>query len=189
MGPTPVFLFEAPSQRIEDSMKFLSITFALLILALAATGAEARRHPGHRAAPEICQSDIMRPCGGWFFGQEPANLAQRHGPVASRGYRSSAGKVVGHPPGCPRRAFCGCGAAVRVFGSPVRSLWLAAAWLRFPRAAPAPGMVAARRGHVFVLESHLGGNTWLAYDANSGGHATRIHPRSIAGYAIVNPRA
>lgn len=38
-------------------------------------------------------------------------------------------------------------------------------------------------------ESHLGGSTWLAYDANSGGHATRIHARSIAGYTIVNPHA
>ncbi|ULL01716.1 hypothetical protein FJV43_03545 [Bradyrhizobium sp. I71] len=98
-------------------------------------------------------------------------------------------QILPHPAGCPRRAFCGCGAAVRLFGSPVRSLWLAAAWFKFPRAAPAPGTVAVRRHHVFVLESHLGGATWLAYDANSGGHATRLHARSIAGYVIVNPRA
>lgn len=96
--------------------------------------------------------------------------------------------VVDHPPGCPSRAFCGCGAAVRIFGSPVRSLWLAANWLRFPKTAPAPGMVAARRGHVFVLEADLGGGKWLAYDANSGGRKTRIHARSIAGYVIVDPR-
>jgi hypothetical protein len=48
-------------------------------------------------------------------------------------------------------------------------------------------MAAVRRHHVFVLEQHIEGNTWLAYDANSGGHATRLHPRSIAGYVIVNP--
>jgi len=66
---------------------------------------------------------------------------------------------------------------------------LAANWLRFPRASPAPGMVAARRGHVFVLEHHISGDMWMAYDANSGGHATRIHPRSLRGYVIVNPRA
>ena len=96
--------------------------------------------------------------------------------------------VVGHPAGCPARAFCGCGAAVRVFGSPVRSLWLAANWFRFPRTSPAPGTVAVRAHHVMVLEADLGGGVWQVYDANSGGHATRVHARSIAGYVIVNPR-
>lgn len=109
-------------------------------------------------------------------------------PVAAGGpVQRVAAQIVAHPSGCPSRAFCGCGAAVRVFGSPIRSLWLAANWLKFPRTAPAPGMVAARRGHVFVLEAHLGGNTWRVYDANSGRRLTRIHARSIAGYQIVNP--
>ncbi|MBR0753779.1 hypothetical protein JQ604_16460 [Bradyrhizobium jicamae] len=96
--------------------------------------------------------------------------------------------VGGRPAGCPR-SFCGCGAAIRVFGRIVPELNLAANWLRFPRTAPAPGMVAARRGHVFVLEQHVGGDTWMAYDANSGGRATRIHARSLRGYSIVNPHA
>lgn len=109
--------------------------------------------------------------------------------IIDRPPQQVAATVVSHPPGCPARLFCGCGAAVRVFGSPVRSLWLAANWLRFPRTEPAPGMVAARRGHVFVLEQHLGGNRWQVYDANSGRGMTRIHARSIAGYVIVNPRA
>jgi hypothetical protein len=51
---------------------------------------------------------------------------------------------------------------VRVFGHSVRDLWLAANWFKFPRAAPGAGMVAVRRHHVFVLEVHLGGDTWLA---------------------------
>lgn len=97
--------------------------------------------------------------------------------------------VVAHPAGCPARAFCGCGAAVRVFGAPIRSLWLAANWFKFPRAAPAPRTVAVRRHHVFVLEQHLRDDVWLVYDANSGRRATRIHARSIAGYVIVDPRA
>ena len=97
--------------------------------------------------------------------------------------------VIEHPSGCPSRAFCGCGAAVRVFGRPVRELWLAANWYRFPRTMPTPGAVAVRAHHVFVLEADLGGGVWQVYDANSGGHATRIHARSIAGYTIVNPRA
>ena len=108
--------------------------------------------------------------------------ARRHHHV-----RYADGSIVSHPYGCPSRAFCGCGAAVRVFGRPVRSLWLAANWYRFPRTSPAAGTVAVRRHHVMVLEAHIGGNVWQVYDANSGGHATRIHARSIAGYTIVNP--
>jgi hypothetical protein len=99
------------------------------------------------------------------------------------------GQVVGgRPAGCPR-SFCGCGASLRVFGHIVPGLNLAANWLRFPRTSPAPGMVAARRGHVFVLEQHVEGDTWMAYDANSGGRTTRIHARSLRGYTVVNPRA
>jgi hypothetical protein len=97
------------------------------------------------------------------------------------------GTIVSHPVGCPGRAFCGCGAAVRVFGHSVRELWLAAAWFRYPPASPAPGMVAVRRHHVMVLEADLGNGLWQVYDANSGGHATRIHARSLAGYSIRNP--
>jgi hypothetical protein len=103
------------------------------------------------------------------------------------GFGSARDTVVSHPLGCPARAFCGCGAAVRVFGSPVRSLWLAANWFKFPRTSPTPGAVAVRRHHVMVLEANLGGGVWRVYDANSGGHATRIHARSIAGYTIVSP--
>lgn len=97
------------------------------------------------------------------------------------------GLIVSHPAGCPPVLFCGCGAAVRVFGHSIRQLWLAANWFRFPRAIPAPGMVAVKRHHVFVLERHLIGTVWMAWDANSGHHLTQIHPRSIAGFTIVNP--
>ena len=79
--------------------------------------------------------------------------------------------------------------ALRVFGRVVPELNLAANWLRFPRTSPAPRMVAARRGHVFVLEQHLGGDIWMAFDANSGGHVMRMHPRSLRGYTVVNPDA
>lgn len=95
--------------------------------------------------------------------------------------------IVPHPEGCPRSAFCGCGAAVRIFGAPIRSLWLAANWFKFPRATPAPGMVAVRSHHVFVLEADLGGGLWRVWDANSGGHQTRVRARSLAGYTVVNP--
>lgn len=110
-------------------------------------------------------------------------------PGLHRVMAEGAGRVVGgRPAGCPRR-YCGCGASLHIFGRIIPRLNLAANWLRFPRADPAPGMVAARRGHVFVLKQHIRGSTWLVYDANSGRGKTRIHPRSIAGFVIVNPRA
>lgn len=103
------------------------------------------------------------------------------------GLKRSGVVIGGRPAGCPSR-FCGCGASIHLFGRIIPSLNLAANWLRFPRAAPSPNMVAARRGHVFVLKRHIAGNTWLVHDSNSGGRRTRLHPRSIAGYVIVNPR-
>jgi hypothetical protein len=114
-------------------------------------------------------------------------------PAEARHHRGHHHRVVvsgdvvgGRPAGCPR-AFCGCGASLHLFGRIIPALNLAANWFKFPRAAPAPRMVAVRRHHVFVLEQHVGGSVWRVFDANSGGHATRIHERSIAGYTIVNP--
>jgi hypothetical protein len=107
-------------------------------------------------------------------------------PETQRSYLRGA-TILPHPSGCPSRRFCGCGAAVEIFGKPIRSLWLAANWLAFPRAAPAPGMAAARRGHVFVIKEVLGNGMVLAYDANSGGRQTRLHVRSLAGFTVVNP--
>ena len=101
-----------------------------------------------------------------------------------------AGTVLGaRPPGCPR-AFCGCGASIHLFGRIIPQLNLAANWFRFPRAQAAPGMAAVKRGghHVMVLEapgSRAG--HWLVHDSNSGGHRTRLHERSIAGFVIVDP--
>lgn len=125
--------------------------------------------------------------GRQHSGFQPEDNARRQ-PHIRQVAATRYSEIVAHPSGCPTRAFCGCGAAVRIFGAPVRALWLAANWFKFPRATPAPGMAAVRRHHVMVLETDLGGGIWQVYDANSGGHATRIHARSIAGYAIVNPR-
>jgi hypothetical protein len=96
--------------------------------------------------------------------------------------------VGGRPTGCPH-AFCGCEASRYVFGEMRRELYLASNWIRkFPRTAPAPGMAAARSGHVMILISHVGGNDWLVHDGNSGGGKTRDHVMSISRYAIVDPR-
>ena len=95
---------------------------------------------------------------------------------------------ISHPAGCPRRAFCACGAAVEIFGRPVRSLWSAKAWFKFPSSTPAARMAAVRNHHVFILKSHVEGQNWLVIDFNSGGHKSRVHVRSIAGYRIVDPQ-
>lgn len=97
------------------------------------------------------------------------------------------GTVVGRrPEGCPA-SFCGCEASRYVFGKVRPELNLASNWMRFPRATPAPGMVAVRNHHVMVLMGHAGGKDWLVHDGNSGGRLTREHVISIGGYVVVNP--
>lgn len=97
------------------------------------------------------------------------------------------GQIVNHPAGCPRRAFCGCGVSIKVFGHPVKNLFLASNWFKFPRAQAAPGMVAVRHGHVmYIMAMDANGNATV-YDPNSGQHRTRIWTRSLAGYTVVNP--
>jgi hypothetical protein len=94
--------------------------------------------------------------------------------------------VGGRPSGCPH-AFCGCEASLFRFGRVIPQLNLASNWRRFPRTAPATGMAAVRGGHVMILQQHVAGDIWYVHDGNSGGHVTREHPRSIAGYTIVDP--
>jgi len=114
------------------------------------------------------------------FAQAPAYAAATVG--------VDRGQTASHPAGCPRSQFCGCGVAVKVFGSPVRDLWTSSSWLRFPRATPGPGMVAANHRHVFAILEDRGNGKVLAYDPNSGGGMTRIHEVSLRGYTVVNPR-
>jgi hypothetical protein len=96
--------------------------------------------------------------------------------------------VSRRPSGCPH-AFCGCEASLYKFGRIIPQLNLASNWRRFPRAVAAPGMAAVRSGHVMILQRQVAGNVWYVHDGNSGGHVTREHPRSIAGYTIVDPSA
>jgi hypothetical protein len=131
--------------------------------------------------------DIMRPNCGIRPSSAKVVHTERRARRIEAISQTAVANVLSHPEGCPSRAFCGCGAAVRLFGKPVRALWLAANWLKFPRAEARAGMVAVRRHHVMVLEADLGGGNWQVYDANSGRGLTRVHARSLAGYAIVNP--
>lgn len=160
------------------------------------------------SARPICNgADVMRPCAPKFSAERVSKREARQSrradrfrnvefgspmypPETQRSFLNRQATILPHPAGCPSRAFCGCGAAVEVFGKPIRSLWLAANWLRFPRVPKgmeAPGHAAARRGHVFVIKQVLGGGKVLAYDANSGGRRTRLHVRSLAGFAVVDP--
>lgn len=101
--------------------------------------------------------------------------------------QSGSGRVVGsRPAGCPNR-FCGCEASLYKFGRIIPGLNLASNWRRFPRTAPASGMAAVRSGHVMILQQHIAGDVWLVHDGNSGGHVTREHARSLAGYTVVDP--
>jgi hypothetical protein len=173
-----------------------SVFVAFLFVVFASTVSEARHYRTMSQAPGC---NVTMPCDFSFSQSHRATFASYTERSMRLNRRATTrevtevsvggGQVVGgRPAGCPR-SFCGCGASIRVFGRIVPGLNLASNWLRFPRTAPAPGMVAARRGHVFVLEQHVEGDTWMAYDANSGGHATRIHARSLRGYTVVNPRA
>ena len=172
------------------------VLLASALIALASSASEARPY---RTAGQAPGCNVTMPCD-FSFSQTRRVTINRYGRpriMERRGIERDANyprevaetgdrAVGGRPAGCPH-SFCGCGASIRVFGRIVPELNLAANWLRFPRTSPAPGMVAARRGHVFVLEQHVEGDMWMAYDANSGGHATRIHARSLRGYTVVNP--
>jgi len=109
--------------------------------------------------------------------------------VAGGALREAAKVIGGRPAGCPHR-FCGCALSLHLFGKIVTApnLNQAVTWARvFPRTHAAPGMVAARSGHVFKLLAHVRGSVWRVWDANSGRGRIRIHDRSIVGYSIVNP--
>ena len=164
------------------------VLFASVFVVLSPSASDARPVRPSVAASEC---NITMPCDlsvSQFRRGGPASYSReqrgfQHREMVHRNAMAEVtgggGQVVGgRPAGCPR-SFCGCGASIRVFGRIVPGLNLAANWLRFPRAAPAPGMVAARRGHVFVLEQHIDGDAC----------AQREFMRSLRGYTVVNPRA
>lgn len=154
--------------RVEGVFALLKIiALSLALFAVSSSSAEAHRRHHARHHHEAVQAEPM-------FG------------FSWPSFHAAAGYLP-HPSGCPRVAFCGCGAAQEVGRGGDRSLWLARSWFKFPRAAPAPGMAAVRSHHVFVLKEQVQGSVWIVADYNSGGHLSRVHTRSIAGYSIVNP--
>ena len=144
---------------------------ALLSIALSiAFVVSANATPRHKQQRHTITCD-MRGCSDQA-GQARAARAEASAPVDANG-----GAVIARrPEGCPR-AFCGCEASLYVFGKIRPELNLASNWIRkFPRTSPAPGMAAARSGHVMVLMSHVEGNDWLVHDGNSGGADPRTRP-------------
>ena len=143
-----------------ESPTMSRVAFSVAFLLLVPVQAEAHRHHyGHQR-----------------FLSMPSLVANN---------QSDERTVGGRPSGCPR-AFCGCEASLFRFGRIIPHLNLATNWRRFPRAAPAPGMAAVRSGHIMILQQQVAGDIWYVHDGNSGGHVTREHPRSIAGYTIVD---
>lgn len=153
---------------------------------------KANTHRHHRKpvyAPVVFQ--IADRCDDRYCNYGPVATAQakqqQRQSIKYSGSYGSEHVIGGRPSGCPH-AFCGCEASLYKFGRIIPYLNLAVNWIhRYPRAAPAPGMAAARSGHVMILMSHVDGSNWLVHDGNSGHHLTREHVRSIAGYVIVNP--
>jgi hypothetical protein len=164
----------------DGSLRRQLIVLIIAILSIATTAtADAKPKHGHDKRPAVIVCDD-RGCSDRRSGNR--------GPAPRVLDANGNGVVVGRrPAGCPH-AFCGCEASLYVFGEKRRDLFLASNWMRkFPRTAPAAGMVAARNHHVMVLLSHTGGNDWMVHDGNSGGGLTRDHVMSISGYVIVDP--
>jgi hypothetical protein len=149
----------------------------LAILSIAAiTAADAR----HKSALIVCN---QRGCSN-----QPSAAQPEPRRIHTARYSGGEHVVGGRPAGCPHE-FCGCEASLYLYGEIRPELNLAANWMwKFPHASPAPGMAAARPGHVMVLVKHIAGNDWLVHDGNSGGGLTRDHFRSISGYTIVDPQ-
>ena len=154
-----------------------------LALSISAANAKPRQQlPRNESVHVFCAADqsYRQTCPGAAAATAPrarvANVAVADSTVIGR-----------RPQGCPYK-FCGCEASLYLFGKIDSYLNRASNWIRrFPRTSPAPGMVAARPGHVFVLISHAEDDKWLVHDGNSGGGLTRQHVRSIRNYTIVNP--
>lgn len=175
--------------------------FAAMLPGHAAAGKSielsARTHHGHH---RLLAHRIRQPKYSQFVACDDRGCSDRPGAGFKEATRSAIsepyerasgnGTIIGsRPSGCPYR-FCGCEASLYVFHRIIPELNLAYNWIRkFQRASPAPGMAAARSGHVMILISHAGGSDWLVHDGNSGGGKTRERVQSIARYVIVNPNA
>lgn len=157
---------------------------ASVITAVAFIVAPAHAKPKKpRAATQTIITCTQQGCSDVQYPQTTRAATRFREAVAD----TAATIVGGRPAGCPHR-YCGCALSLKIFGRKVEGLNLAANWKRkFPHAPPGPGMVAARSGHVFYIQSMIDADTALAWDPNSGRGMTRIHQRSLRGYTVVDP--
>ena len=87
-----------------------------------------------------------------------------------------------HPAGCPAIRFCGCGAG-HALGLSGWNYNLASNWpSHYHGSTP---VAYWSHGHVAIIRQSYGDGTALLEDYNSGGHASRLHRRSIAGAQIL----
>lgn len=169
---------------MQRTIRALAI-FCACALLIGTAEAKPRHHKHHHIAR--ADSIIVSGCEFDNNGRQICRGPNQRIQGRSKVTASYDGVIGGRPAGCPH-AFCGCEASRYVFGKIYPDLNLASNWLRkFPRTSPAPGMVAARNHHVFVLIAHIEGSDWLAHDGNSGGGKTREHVVSISRYVIVDP--
>lgn len=100
--------------------------------------------------------------------------SRRSAPVYSRGSR------LANLDGSCRTAArmggpCGCWAAEHFFGSPVRELWLARNWLRFPHTSPAAGTAAVwPNGHHVAPVVAVNGDGTVTVADSWGTHPVRM---------------
>jgi hypothetical protein len=172
----------------------MPVVLAALIFCLFPTTTKAKTYDPHGFTQQSARHDrVGKPRAHRQVQQSRHSQRTHHHRVAVRTQVNGAGRQAqilgGRPAGCPQR-YCACALAIKLFGRLRPELHLAANWLRkFPRTSPGPMMVAARSGHVMQLLEHSSGDKWKVWDANSGKGLTRIHIRSIRGFAVVNPHA
>jgi hypothetical protein len=137
--------------------------------------ATCSRRAGARACVLLVGPALAGPCGRsrcrmnatrWLRVHRQAMSCERSAVRLRRGSAndrraSRRWPIIGGRPHGPSRRVLRLGASLHLFGRIIPALNLRVNWLRFPRAAPAPKMAAARPGHVFVLERHIAGNVWL----------------------------
>jgi len=121
------------------------------------------------------------PPRGWPFRKATERHTERH-------YARRGGSRLASLDGSCRTAArmggpCGCWAAEHFFGSPIRELWLAANWLKFPRTSPAPGTAAIwpNHHHVAPVVGVNGDGTVIVRDSWG------THPVRMAGLTFVSP--
>jgi hypothetical protein len=169
----------------------MKAAFLAILLAVSIAGpAEAR----HRDPPTLAEwlagavEGFVRraAAAAAASGAVLANASQR-APEWRGGASYGDEEVVSHPAGCPTTAYCGCGASVRLYGHPVRELYPAAAWRRFPRATCAAGRVAIWGEHHVAVILECRGNEARLWDPNSGSGLTRIHWRELPSLIVEPP--